>query len=128
MADGKSQESSSESVNAYYAAVLLAEAVGDAPLLNWAKFLLATEVRAVQWYWHVPSNSRIYDERFVASHTMVGVVGATDVNAATWFGANLELKNNDVINKNNMKYSSSISLIEGPPWPKYPRKKKKMID
>jgi len=90
MADGKSQESSSESVNAYYAAVLLAEAVGDAPLLNWAKFLLATEVRAVQWYWHVPSNSRIYDERFVASHTMVGVVGATDVNAATWFGANLE--------------------------------------
>jgi len=90
MADGKSQESSSEAVNAYYGAALVGEALGDEALRSWAQLLLAMEIRSAQWYWHVPSASPIYDPSFAATNRMVGVVGATDANAATWFGANLE--------------------------------------
>jgi hypothetical protein len=87
MADGKSQESSSESTNAYYAAVLVAEIIGDAPLLKWAQLLLATEVRAVQWYWHVPSNSRVYDEKFVANNRLVAVRARARARARLALGA-----------------------------------------
>lgn len=90
MADGKSQESSSEAANAYYGAALVAEAIGDDAMLRYAKLLLATEIRSTGWYWHVPSTSQVYDPAFTANNRMVGVVGATDVNVATWFGANLE--------------------------------------
>lgn len=90
MADGKSQESSSEAVNAYYGAVLAAEALGDEPLRRWARLLLATELRSAQWYWHVSPDSPVYDKAFSATNRMVGVVGGTDANCATWFGAQLE--------------------------------------
>lgn len=90
MANGKSQESSSEAVNAYYGAALAAESLGDEERASWARVLLSMEVRAAQWYWHVPSSSTVYDPALVRNNRMVGVVSSTDANVGTWFGAQVE--------------------------------------
>ena len=44
-ANGKSQESSSEAVNGYYAVYLMGLATQDAELRDWGRILLASEVR-----------------------------------------------------------------------------------
>jgi endo-1,3(4)-beta-glucanase len=43
-ANGKSQESSSEAVNAYYAVYLMGLATGNAETRDWGRILLAGEV------------------------------------------------------------------------------------
>jgi len=87
--DSKNQESTSESVNAYYGLYLLGEALGDPQLSNWGRLLLATEIRSVQKYWHMPSSSDIYDAPF-SDNKMVGVLWSMKVDYATFFGGNLE--------------------------------------
>jgi len=87
-ANGKGQESSSESTNAYYGCYLFALATGNKDLQYFSHFLLTTEIQAAQMYWHMP-NDEIYDSIF-ASNRMVGNVGAFDVTASTWFGSELE--------------------------------------
>jgi Glycosyl hydrolase family 81 C-terminal domain len=47
------------------------------------------EIQSVKKYWHMMTNSTIYDSLF-ASNTMVGNVGALGVTASTWFGDNPE--------------------------------------
>ena len=101
-ADGKSQESSTESINCYYGAYvwLLAKehhANSDVKTngeLNFARLLLATEIRSVRLYWHmhasgnvknVQGNPSIYNPIF-AKNLMVGNSAMMDVTVATWFG------------------------------------------
>ena len=84
-ANGKSQESSSEAVNAYYAVALFALAAGDDELLAFGRVLLATEILSTKFYWHMPEGTRVYDKAF-AANKMVGVVGALDATVSTWFG------------------------------------------
>ena len=87
--NGKSQESSSEAINAYYGAHLYGRATGDVKLENFAKLLLAMEIRSTRWYWHMQNNTKIYDPIFAANR-MAGVVGGLDATCHTWFGASLE--------------------------------------
>jgi len=87
--DSKNQESTSESVNAYYGLYLLGEALQDTQLSNWGRLLLATEIRSVQKYWHIPSTSDIYDSPF-SDNKMVGVLWSSKVDYATFFGGNVE--------------------------------------
>lgn len=102
--NGKSQMSSSEAVNCYYAAYLwssvrnsnvLAE---SADLMDFARLLLATEIRGAKKYWHmIPSKivsnqtsllvPALYDDSF-AKNYMVGNLGMLDAVASTWIGAN----------------------------------------
>lgn len=86
--DNRNQESTSEAINAYYAIVLLGEAMNDTDLKNWGRLLLAMEIRSARKYWHVKDDS-IYPDSFVGGH-MVGVLWDTKVDYATWFGGNVE--------------------------------------
>lgn len=92
MEDGKSQESSSEDLNAYYALVLFssldenaAKGQGGSSYHQYARLLLATELRSVKKYWHMSENSKIYEPVF-SKNAMVGVVGEVSVVYNTWFG------------------------------------------
>jgi endo-1,3(4)-beta-glucanase len=82
--DSRNQESTSEAVNAWYGLHLYGLATGDVNLGNVGRVLLATEIRAAQKYWHVRSNSPIYDEPF-ASHKVVGILWSNKAEYATFF-------------------------------------------
>lgn len=86
---GKSQESSSECVNAYYALALFSSLDADAKDASsyhqYARLLLASEMRSTKKYWHMQKNSQIYEPLF-AQNTMVGVAGEMSVVYSTWFG------------------------------------------
>lgn len=86
---GKSQESSSECVNAYYALALFSSLDADAGAANsyhqYARLLLASEMRSTKKYWHMQKNSQIYEPLF-SQNTMVGVAGEMSVVYSTWFG------------------------------------------
>jgi endo-1,3(4)-beta-glucanase len=100
--NGKSQESSSEAVNAYYGAYLwsmVREGAQDDPLFeltDFARLLLATEIRGARTYWHLlppeelsnkttVSRPIVYNPGFLKNY-MVGNLGMTDVVCSTWFG------------------------------------------
>ncbi|KAJ9067540.1 hypothetical protein DSO57_1038182 [Entomophthora muscae] len=87
--DNRNQESTSESVNAYYAMYLLAIALNDQPMANLANLLLMTEIRSAQTYWHMYSGHSVYPEVFAKQKT-AGIVWGTKVDYATWFGSNVE--------------------------------------
>ena len=100
--NGKSQESSSEAVNAYYGAYLwslVREGAQDDPLFeltDFARLLLATEIQGAKTYWHLlpPSDLDnktastrpvVYNPSFEKNY-MVGNLGMLDVVCSTWFG------------------------------------------
>lgn len=88
-ANGKSQESSSEAVNGYYAVYLLGLATHNTRLKDWGRVLLASELRSVHRYWQMKEGDDIYDSLFAANR-MVGVVAALEVIDMTWFGDKVE--------------------------------------
>lgn len=99
--NGKSQESSSEAVNAYYGAYLwslVREGSQDDPLFeltDFARLLLATEIQGARTYWHMvpPSDLSttastkpiVYNPSFQKNY-MVGNLGMLDAVCSTWFG------------------------------------------
>ncbi|OQR84500.1 endo-1,3(4)-beta-glucanase [Achlya hypogyna] len=87
MSNGKSQESSSEAVNAYYAVALYASLDEDRAFYDYARLLLAMDVRSTQRYWHMSELQlpAIYEPAFAANR-MVGVVSEMSVVYSTWFG------------------------------------------
>ena len=85
-ADNRNQESTSESVNSYYAVMLLGKAMKHTDMYNFGRLLLATEIRSVNYYWHMPSVSDIYPSDFKAKK-MVGILWDVKADYATWFGA-----------------------------------------
>eukprot|EP00611_Tribonema_gayanum_P022367 TRINITY_DN4473_c0_g1_i2.p1 TRINITY_DN4473_c0_g1~~TRINITY_DN4473_c0_g1_i2.p1 ORF type:complete len:851 (+),score=326.08 TRINITY_DN4473_c0_g1_i2:148-2553(+) len=87
--NGKSQESISEAINAYYAVHLYGVATKNDALRDWGRVLAQMELRAGHTYWQMPSGTPIYDSNF-ASNKMAGVVGALDVICNTWFGDKFE--------------------------------------
>lgn len=83
--DGNNQESSSESINAWYGLLLLADATGDTRLRDRAAWLLATEVAAIEDYWFDVRGDLFPPSYPVEVVTMIwGGKGAN----ATWFDAN----------------------------------------
>lgn len=83
--DGRNQESTSEAVNAYYSAALLGLTFGDSHLLNAGLTLAALEIRAARALWHVPSDSTLYEQEFVSSQRVIGVLWANKRDTALWF-------------------------------------------
>lgn len=82
---GKSQESVSEAVNAYYGVFLAGRAFGVRAIEHIGRLLLTLEARAARTYWQMPSDSTIYEPVF-AANKMTGQVAATKVSYTTWFG------------------------------------------
>jgi len=94
--DGKNQESTSESVNGYYAVWLWGLATDNRLLKNWGRLLTTTELISTHRYWHMfpraedhTNGEPIYDEIF-RQRTCIGIVWSTKVDYATWFGGNVE--------------------------------------
>ncbi|KAG7384123.1 hypothetical protein PHYBOEH_009645 [Phytophthora boehmeriae] len=86
---GKSQESVSEAINAYYGVYLVGKAFNVAEVEHMGHLLLAMEIRGAQTYWQMPSNSDIYEPLY-AANKMTGQVAATKVSYTTWFGPQVE--------------------------------------
>jgi len=86
-ANGKSQESSSEAVNCYFAMNLWAQLKEDGQLHNFSRLLLAMELRSAKTYWHIYSTSPFAKlTPFSNENFMVGNLGGLDVTSSTWFG------------------------------------------
>lgn len=83
--DGRNQESTSEAVNAYYAAALAALAYHDFELVTLASTLCALENRTSQLLWHVPSDSKLYNPEFVEANRIVSIVWSTKRDSGLWF-------------------------------------------
>jgi endo-1,3(4)-beta-glucanase len=95
-ADGKNQESTSESVNGYYGVYLWGLATNNRQLINWGRLLMTTEMISAHRYWHMfpraedhTNGEPIYEEVF-RRQTCVGIMWSTKVDYATWFGGNVE--------------------------------------
>jgi endoglucanase Acf2 len=102
-ADGKSQESSSEAVNCYYGSYLWnlvrwgnGSNGADDDRINFAKMLLAMEIRGAKTYWHMIDPDKVSGDDIIHSKLiypsdftkamMVGNLGMNDVTVSTWFG------------------------------------------
>ncbi|GMF13252.1 unnamed protein product [Phytophthora lilii] len=86
---GKSQESVSEAINAYYGVYLVGKSFKVPEVEHMGHLLLALEIRGAQTYWQMPSSSDIY-EPIYAANKMTGQVAATKVSYTTWFGPQVE--------------------------------------
>ncbi|RZB70933.1 probable endo-1,3(4)-beta-glucanase ARB_01444 [Glycine soja] len=83
--DGRNQESTSEAVNAYYAAALMGLAYGDTHLVAIGSTLTALEIHAAQMWWHVKEGDNQYDEEFGKENKVVGVLWANKRDSGLWF-------------------------------------------
>lgn len=83
--DGRNQESTSEAVNAYYAATLMGMAYGDEGLSAAGAALTAAEIAAAQTWWHVKEENSFYDEGFAEENRMVGILWSAARESRLWF-------------------------------------------
>ncbi|KAE9009550.1 hypothetical protein PR003_g15982 [Phytophthora rubi] len=86
---GKSQESVSEAINAYYGVYLVGKSFKVPEVEHMGHLLLAMEIRGALTYWQMPSSSDIYEPVY-AINKMTGQVAATKVSYTTWFGPQVE--------------------------------------
>lgn len=84
-ADGRNQESTSEAVNAYYAAALMGLAYGDTHLMAVGSTLAALEIHSAQTWWHVREENSTYGEEFANENKLVGVLWANKRDSGLWF-------------------------------------------
>lgn len=84
-ADGRNQESSSESINGYYGLMLLGAALADANMEQFGRMLMTLEIVGTRTYWHSQDGQTVYPEVF-AKNKCVGMKWSDKVVEATWFG------------------------------------------
>ncbi|RQM30763.1 hypothetical protein B5M09_007704 [Aphanomyces astaci] len=84
---GKSQESVSEAINAYYGVYLLGQALSMPAVEHMGRHLMTLEMRAATTYWQ--TTDAIYGSVY-AQNQMTGQIGSTKVTYATWFGPEVE--------------------------------------
>lgn len=86
-ADGNNQESSSESLNAWYGLILWGAATGDTAVRDAGLFLFNTERTAVEEYWFDVSASN-YPKEF--PQVALGMVWGGKGAFGTWFSADID--------------------------------------
>jgi len=86
-ADGNNQESSSESMNAWYGMILWGEAAGDAAIRDAGLFLFNTERTAVEEYWFDVSGTN-FPKDF--PHAALGMVWGGKGAFGTWFSGDID--------------------------------------
>ena len=82
--DGRDQESSSESFNAWAGIALYGDAVGDKNIMNMGRIMRATEAASVQRYYHIRKNSDIYPAPY-NTRASTGVLWSDKAEFATFF-------------------------------------------
>ena len=85
--DGNNQESSSESLNAWYGLMLWGAATGDDALCDLGTFLFNTERTAVEQYWFDVDGTN-YPDAF--PHVALGIVWGGKGAFATWFSGDID--------------------------------------
>jgi len=85
--DGNNQESSSESLNAWYAMMLWGEATGNQKIRDTGTFLFNTERTAVEEYWFDVSRTNFPKDY---PHLAVGMVWGGKGAFATWFSGEID--------------------------------------
>ncbi len=86
-ADGNNQESSSESMNAWYAMMLWGEATGNHKLRDTGMFLYNTERTAVEEYWFDVSGTN-FPANF--SNVALGMIWGGKGAFSTWFSGDID--------------------------------------
>ena len=86
---GKNQESTSESVNGWYAIYLYGMVSENTRLKDLGRLMTALEIRASWSYWQMTTESSIFPAPF-SDNKAVGIQWSTKVDYTTWFGANVE--------------------------------------
>ncbi|MBE0646484.1 MAG: T9SS type A sorting domain-containing protein [Bacteroidales bacterium] len=82
---GNNQESTSESVNAWYGMYLLGIALGDKNLENTGLLYLSTEIQSAQKYWQIGPVSE-YPHQYTDLYKVVGNMYETSINSLVAFG------------------------------------------
>ncbi|XP_015880475.3 glucan endo-1,3-beta-D-glucosidase 1 [Ziziphus jujuba] len=82
---GRNQESTSEAINAYYAAALMGIAYRDTHLTAFASMVATLEILSAQTWWHVREGDKLYGEEFTKDNRVVGVLWSTKRDTALWF-------------------------------------------
>ncbi|XP_012575338.1 glucan endo-1,3-beta-D-glucosidase-like [Cicer arietinum] len=85
--DGRNQESTSEAVNAYYAAALMGMAYGDASLVSIGSTLTSLEILGTKMWWHVKKEGKLYEEEFTKENRIMGVLWSNKRDSGLWFAA-----------------------------------------
>ncbi|MEZ6015558.1 MAG: glycosyl hydrolase [Planctomycetota bacterium] len=86
-ADGNNQESSSESLNAWYGMILWGEALGDAALRDTGVFLFNTERTAIEEYWFDVSGTNFPAD---FPNVQLGMVWGGKGAFGTWFSGSID--------------------------------------
>ena len=86
---GKNQESTSESVNGWYAIYLYGLVTENTRLKDLGRLMTALEIRASWSYWQMTTESSNFPAPF-SDNKAVGIQWSTKVDYTTWFGANVE--------------------------------------
>lgn len=89
---GKSQESVSEAINAYYSIYLLGLSMNSSQLVDFGQILMVQEMQAAEMYWQMssePDQVMIYEPEY-ARNGMTGQVDSTKTVYTTWFGTEIE--------------------------------------
>jgi hypothetical protein len=84
-ADGRNQESSSESINGYYGMMLLGSAIGNPHMADVGRMLATLEIAGTRAYWHSREGNTVYPDVF-AKNKCIGMKWSDKVVEATWFG------------------------------------------
>ncbi|XP_028769475.1 endo-1,3(4)-beta-glucanase 2-like [Neltuma alba] len=84
---GRNQESTSEAVNAYYAAALMGLVYEDSDLMATGSTLTALEILAAQTWWHVEESNKMYEEEFVKENRIVGILWSNKRDSALWWAS-----------------------------------------
>lgn len=91
--DGNNQESSSESIGAWYSIYLWAKVTGNKDLEETALYLYNTEIQGTKYYWF--GKNGVYTKPY--DHAIASIVWGGKVDFSTWFSG-----------KTNMKYGIQI--------------------
>ena len=84
--DNRNQESSSESINAYYGVMLLGKALGNVNMEATGRAFYSLEVLAVNMYWHMTTTKTVYPSLF-SENKCVGILWSSKADQGTWFAS-----------------------------------------
>jgi len=83
---GRNQESSSEAANAWYGMYLYGMATNNQNIKNTGRLMLASEIRAAHFYYHIDPNNSIYPASYTNSWHVVGNLWHSLITNSTFFG------------------------------------------
>ncbi|KAJ2344942.1 hypothetical protein GGF43_005337, partial [Coemansia sp. RSA 2618] len=90
-ADSRNQESTSEAINAYYAAYLYAQTTGRHEIAACVRAVLQLEARTTRTYWHLDDLAAdIYPAEYSCDKAIVGILWSSKADYTTFFGENPE--------------------------------------